>query len=166
MKKNIQSICFIFSVFIAAVFISGCAGVPAVSSFTKYPDDSVNYTVAVKSVSVLSGLVSEETIARQIQSMTETMLSAYVMDKSSEEQLDLQITVTQRAFFKYMEEYNSIYVSYILTDAAGCVVMEEGFYRDTRASILSSIEQYKLTERMTNRIKSFLQKSGKVRRHR
>ncbi len=76
----------------------------------------------------------------------------------------LDIQIVQRSFFYKVEQKNSIFVSYVLTDNNGSVLIQEGFYYETAHTVLSSKEQYKISKKISRNISKYLEKSKKIKK--
>lgn len=150
---------YIFTMLFSLVFVS-CGSVPFLSNgYVVIPENPTSYHIVSNSVEVIIDKVSDNDIANQILSICESTFP--VLNAETENNLNLDITVNQRSFFYDINQKNSIFVVYSLSDNYGNIKLQKDFYFVTKSSIISGKEQYKITDKIKNDIKNFLKKSSK-----
>lgn len=111
-------------------------------------------------VSVTVNLVHEDALSRQLEEILRTKLSKETFPEQPSP-LQLELTVTERQFYRDIDNLNSIYVHTQLIDAEGKSVMEESFFSETKSTILSSVRQNKEINKVIKGIKKYLSKNQK-----
>ena len=123
------------------------------------PNAPIRYSVDVKSVEVSIDKVLDSDIAKQIASICDS----YFSDLNNENILSLAVFITQRSFFYQISQKNSIFVNYTLTDSSDKIIMQKGFSYETKATIVSGKEQYKIARKIKKNVNAFLKKAQGIK---
>ncbi len=150
---------FILMSMIVCLLLSSCASTSR-SGYEILPEQKTSYSVEIGNIEVNVEHIEEDVLAAQLSQIMESMLA--FNGSSDSEKLSLDVQINQRAYYENITQYNSIYTIYTLTDENGNCVLKNGIYKKTTDSIASSVLQCKLSEIMSNSIKSFILKSGRI----
>ena len=145
--------------FIVAGFLFvSCASVKKQNSKKVLPAYRTHYYIDTSEIEVTIDRVPDEAISGQISDMLEaTINDKYCNDGES---LYLDMEINQRSYFYKMEERNSVYVSYKLWNENEDLLLTNGFYFKTKDSVVSSLEQYKIVNRVKKQVNSYIKKSA------
>lgn len=155
MRKN-KTKKVLFTLIASLCFIS-CLSFPSSNGYTLMPDAPVQYSVATNSVEVSLDKVLDYDIANQILSIC----ASYFPGLDNENVLKLDISVTQRSFFYDVNQKNSIFVNYTLTDSSDKIVMQKDFSYETKSTVVSGKEQYKIANKIKKNVNTFLKTAKK-----
>ncbi|MBP3709577.1 MAG: hypothetical protein J6I73_04150 [Treponema sp.] len=165
MKHIVEIIC-------AVALLASCTTVKMQEAFAGRSNAPVNYTVKVNSVSVTENNMSDAECAHHMQEILKMKFAAREFDKYrggiqtksvvsdiAEDVVAVDVVITQRAFIKNIEEWNSIYMASTLTNRQGSVVAQFGLCKETKSTIVSSIEQNALANELYKKILKFVKNS-------
>lgn len=121
------------------------------------------YEVQSCSVNTTIDSITDDLVSAQVLNMISSQLCIdnQVDDESSP--LTLSVTLTQRQFFKDLDCLNSIYLFFTLIDENGRTVLSEGYFVDTKDSLVSSVQQNKLAAQVASSCASYLMQCRKTR---
>ena len=159
MKK---SVLLVFLPLVSFLLFS-CISLPKSDGYEIYPDEPADYMVSIDSVSITIDYVEDKELESQAKDMMLTQFAGICEENDGCMPLVLNVTLSQRSFYKNIDQYNSIALSYTLTDSEGNVVVRQGYYKRTGDTVVSSTEQFDLLERMTKKIKDYILKCKKTK---
>ena len=163
MKKCLKKMILLAAILDLSLVLSSCLSLPKESSFEKFEKDDAVYEILVGSVSVTKEQLEEIAIEKQMQEILSTMLlqknagmeSKDAIEEGSEletKTLYLDVEISQRSFLKSVDQINSIYVLYSLKDPNGELVLKKGLYKETKETVLSSTEQFRIAKRIVKNL--------------
>ena len=147
----------IFYALAIILFFTSCTSLTSKSGFVCYPEENTNYSIQINKVSVSNDKVIDSDVENQIFTIFESIFGKSQLENTTSLKLDVEII--QRSFFYKIEQKNSIYVSYILYNADK-IIMQKGFYIETADTIISSREQYRISNMISKDIQAFVKKSS------
>ncbi len=123
--------------------------------------------IAIKSVEVFVDNVREDDIERQIKEIASAKINDFIANsKQNASDLEANIVIRQRSYYKSTDRRNSIYVYYSICDKNGKRVAEDCFVTDGKASIISAATQVRQVKKtvhgMRKSIKDYDEKSGET----
>lgn len=123
--------------------------------------------IAIKNVEVFVDNIREDDIERQIQEIASAKINDIIANsKQNASDLEANIVIRQRSYYKSTDRRNSIYVYYSICDKNGKRVAEDCFVTDGKASIISAATQVKQVKKtvhgMKKCIKDYDEKSGET----
>jgi len=129
---------------------SGCLSLPLESSFENFPDDKDSYRIEIESVHVFKEELEEVSIEKQMEEILSTMLLAKESrsERLEDKVLHLDLEISEKSFLKNIDQVNSICVLYSLKDSQGNLVLKKGIFKESKETLLSSREQYRIAKRI------------------
>lgn len=158
MKKRRITIKKVLFIFVICLSFFSCLSFPSSNGYKSMPEQPVQYSVVTNSVEVSIDKVLDDDIANQILSICES----YYPDLKKENPLILDVFVTQRSYFYDVSQRNSIFVNYTLTDSSNKTIIREDFSYETKKTVVSGREQYKIAKKIKKNIDKFLKAAQKV----
>ena len=157
MKKCLKKMILLVAVLDSSLVLLSCLSLPKESSFEKFEKDDAVYEILVGSVSVTKEQLEEIAIEKQMHEILSTMLLQKNADTESEVEAEnkilyLDVEISQRSFLKSVDQINSIYVLYSLKDQNGELVLKKGLYKETKETVLSSTEQFRIAKRIVKNL--------------
>ena len=157
MKKCLKKMILLVAVLDSSLVLLSCLSLPKESSFEKFGKDDAIYEILVGSVSVTKEQLEEIAIEKQMHEILSTMLLQKNADTESEVEAEnkilyLDVEISQRSFLKSVDQINSIYVLYSLKDQNGELFMKKGLYKETKETVLSSTEQFRIAKRIVKNL--------------
>src|SRR5574344_599352 len=123
-----------------------------------------NYTVGSKSFFIQNctavasiNQVSDEEVAIQMQNMISSSSIMHEEICPGSTPLVLSLTLNQRPFYNNMSQLNSISLFYTLCESDGTIVFQEGYYLETKGSLLSATQQFELISHLVDSCAVFLE---------
>lgn len=132
------------------------------SFYTKPNTNTYAYIINTDSISVSVDIdyINNSDIAGQIGQLLFSDLSSYNMTNApvinAGEQLSLEVKLTQRSFMRNIDQFNSIFVCYSLYDANHSIVLQNCINKETKSTIISSVEQDKIVSLINENIQKYL----------
>ena len=157
MKKSLKKMILLVAILDSSLVLLSCLSLPKESSFEKFEKDDAVYEILVGSVSVTKEQLEEIAIEKQMHEILSTMLLQKNADTESEVEAEnkilyLDVEISQRSFLKSVDQINSIYVLYSLKDQNGELVLKKGLYKETKETVLSSTEQFRIAKRIVKNL--------------
>ena len=157
MKKCLKKMILLVAILDSSLVLLSCLSLPKESSFEKFEKDDAVYEILVGSVSVTKEQLEEIAIEKQMHEILSTMLLQKNADTESEVEAEnkilyLDVEISQRSFLKSVDQINSIYVLYSLKDQNGELVLKKGLYKETKETVLSSTEQFRIAKRIVKNL--------------
>lgn len=133
-----------------SLLFSGCLSLPLESSFENFPDDKDSYRIEIESVHVFKEELEEVSIEKQMEEILSTMLLAKESrrERLEDKVLHLDLEISEKSFLKNIDQVNSICVLYSLKDSQGNLVLKKGIFKESKETLLSSREQYRIAKRI------------------
>ena len=134
---------------------------PSKNGYAIYPEEPIDYIVIADEFDFTMDKVIDTDIAEQLYIICDSFLP---YDENAESNiLYLNVSVTQRSFFYKIEQKNAIFVVYVLMDEDENILLQKGFYYETKNTVVSSKEQYNISKRIINDVKSYVNKCSKIK---
>ena len=157
MKKCLKKMILLAAILDLSLVLSSCLSLPKESSFEKFEKDAAVYEILVGSVSVTKEQLEEIAIEKQMHEILSTMLLQKNADTERDVETEnkilyLDVEISQRSFLKSVDQINSIYVLYSLKDPNGELVLKKGLYKETKETVLSSTEQFRIAKRIVKNL--------------
>lgn len=149
---------------IVIILFTSCVSlfsIPKEKEYSVLPSESTEYGINIYSVDVKKDTISDNDLIAQVTDIS-TAMFADLINKETENFLNLQIELKQRSYYKGISQKNSIYLVYSLTDKNEKVVFNNSYSLVCSDSIESSTIEYKLIEHMNKKIRAYFNKCGKI----
>lgn len=158
MRKTIAAILLTLSLFVCSCTITKQIAYTQVST----PD--VNYIIDTDCInfSVEIDYIKSDDIAKQMSQLLYSNFSNFNQTKASwpksmkKVPVTVEVKVTQRSFMKDINQYNSIFVVYNIFDEEGNIIMQNCINRESKDTIISCIEQNKISKIITDNVTKYL----------
>lgn len=146
---------------ILSLIFSSCFSIPKETSYTNIPDESLEYRIDLDDITVNLNLIRDEELSNQIRDIFSSMLCEEINRETYDSKLKLELQVNQRSYYKGINQFNSIYLNYRLTDEKNAVILNNCYFNRTTDSIDSSKIQYKLVSKVVKDIKKVIVQNRK-----